>query len=92
SKGLQPGEYILLKLPFPTTSGTHEWMWVEVLSWEGDTIRALLKNEPVDVPTLHAGQEVTGSPSKAFDYLRRYPDGREEGNETGQILLRMQGR
>ena len=91
-KGLQPGEYILLKLPFPTTAGSNEWMWVEVLSWDGDTIRALLKNEPVDVPSLHAGQEVKVSQSKVFDYLRRYPDGSDEGNETGKILQRMQGR
>ncbi|MBX3626467.1 MAG: DUF2314 domain-containing protein [Rhizobacter sp.] len=91
-KGLQPGEYILLKLPFATPAGSNEWMWVEVLSWDGDTIRALLKNEPVDVPTLHAGQEVKVSQSKVFDYLRRYPDGRDEGNETGRILQRMQGR
>ncbi len=91
-KGLQPGEYLLLKAPFATTGGTNEWMWVEVLGWEGDTIRGLLKNEPVDVPSLHAGQEVKVSQSKVFDYLRRHPDGREEGNETGKILQRMQAR
>lgn len=89
-KGLQPGEYILLKMPFPNSAGSNEWMWVEVMRWDGDAISALLKNEPVDVPGLRGGQMVKVSQAKAFDYLRRYPDGREEGNETGKILQRMQ--
>ena len=89
NKGLQPGEYIQLKLPFPIPTGGNEWMWVEVMSWDGDTIVGLLKNEPVNIPTLHGGQQVTVSQSKVFDYLRRDAQGGEEGNETSQILLRM---
>ena len=89
NKGLQPGEYIQLKLPFPIPTGGNEWMWVEVMSWDGDTIVGLLKNEPVNIPTLHGGQQVTVSQSKVFDYLRRDAKGGEEGNQTSQILLRM---
>ncbi|REN17115.1 DUF2314 domain-containing protein, partial [Mycobacterium tuberculosis] len=58
AKGLQPGEYILVKAPFTTRDGGNEWMWVEVARWNGDAIEGLLKNEPVDVPGLHAGQMV----------------------------------
>jgi uncharacterized protein YegJ (DUF2314 family) len=87
-KGLAPGEFILVKLPFDTPRGGREWMWVEVTHWEGDTITGLLNNEPAEIPTLHAGQAVKGSQAKAFDYLRRFADGREEGNETGRILQR----
>lgn len=91
AKGLQPGEYILVKAPFTTRGGGNEWMWVEVTRWNGDAIEGLLKNEPVDVPELHAGQMVKVSQAKVFDYMRRYPDGRQEGNETSKIIARMQG-
>jgi uncharacterized protein YegJ (DUF2314 family) len=90
AKGLQPGEYILVKAPFTTRGGGNEWMWVEVARWNGDAIEGLLKNEPVDVPELHAGQMVKVSQAKVFDYMRRYPDGRQEGNETSKIIARMQ--
>lgn len=91
AKGLQPGEFILVKAPFTTRDGGNEWMWVEIARWNGDTIEGLLKNEPVDVPSLHAGQMVKVSQAKVFDYMRRLPDGREEGNETTKIIMRMQG-
>jgi uncharacterized protein YegJ (DUF2314 family) len=92
NKGLQPGEYILVKAPFTTSAGGNEWMWVEVARWNGDAIEGLLKNEPVDVPKLHGGQMVKVSQAKIFDYMRRHPDGREEGNETSKIIERMQGK
>lgn len=91
NKGLQPGEYLMLKAPFGTPSGDHEWMWVEVTKWQGDAISGLLKNEPFDIPTLHAGQIVQVQQQDVFDYLRRRPDGKEEGNETSKIIERMQG-
>jgi len=28
------------------------------------------------------------SQAKVFDYMRRYADGREEGNETGKVIER----
>ena len=90
-KGLQPGEYILVKAPFTTRDGSNEWMWVEITHWNGDAIEGLLKNEPVDVPSLHAGQMVKVSQAQVFDYMRRHPDGRQEGNETSKIIARMQG-
>lgn len=91
NRGLQPGEYVLLKLPFATPAGGSEWMWVEVTQWKGEAITGLLKNEPVNIPTLHGGQLVKVSQSKVFDYIRRNAQGQEEGNETGKILERMQG-
>jgi uncharacterized protein YegJ (DUF2314 family) len=89
-RGLKPGEYIQVKAPFATPDGGNEWMWVEVTSWEGDAISGLLKNEPANIPSLHGGQMVKVSQSKVFDYIRRDADGREEGNETGKILKRLQ--
>lgn len=89
--GLAPGEYIQVKAPFPTSSGSSEWMWVEVTAWRDDAIDGLLRNEPFDIPELHAGQKVEIDPDNVFDYLRYYADGREEGNSTGEVIARMQG-
>jgi uncharacterized protein YegJ (DUF2314 family) len=90
NKGLPPGELILLKVPFTTSDGSDEYMWVEVSKWEGDKILGLLQNDPIDVPNLKAGQNVETSESKVFDYIRRKPDGSVEGNETGEIIRKMQ--
>lgn len=88
--GLAPGEYLLVKAPFDTPAGGVEWMWVEVMTWQGDLIQGLLKNEPFNIPSLHGGQKVTVSQAKLFDYIRRYADGREEGNETGRLMQKRQ--
>ncbi len=85
-KGLAPGEFIQLKAPFTTDDGGTEWMWVEVLSWEGERIRGLLKNEPRQVARLQAGQEVTIAQKDVFDYWRIDAQGKGVGNETGPLI------
>jgi uncharacterized protein YegJ (DUF2314 family) len=86
NSGLAPGGFIQVKAPFKTPGGEQEWMWVEVTSWKGDKIKGLLRNEPFNIPTLHAGEEVEVSEAKVFDYIRKHADGSEEGNETGRII------
>lgn len=88
--GLEPGEFIQLKAPFARPDEGEEWMWVEVTSWKGNTIKGLLKNEPFEIPDLHAGQEVEISQEDVFDFIRRKPDGTEEGNETGKVIEKLQ--
>jgi len=87
--GLQPGELIQVKAPFPVPGGGSEWMWVEVSKWKGNAIEGLLKNEPFNIPALHAGQIVKVNQQDVFDYIRRYPDGREIGNKTAEIISKM---
>jgi uncharacterized protein YegJ (DUF2314 family) len=89
--GLEPGGYIQVKAPFLTVGGGQEWMWVEVTAWQDEVIHGLLRNEPFDIPDLHAGQKVEVDPDKVFDYLRHFADGREEGDTTSVIIERMQG-
>lgn len=91
ARGLQPGETILLKAPFAKASGGSEWMWVEVRKWQGERIEGVLKNEPRENPSLRAGQVVQVGQARVFDYIRHYPDGREEGNSTSRIIEKMQG-
>jgi hypothetical protein len=88
-RGLPPGEFLLLKAPFDTQDGGHEWMWVEVIEWNSDKIKGLLKNEPFNIPDLHAGQMVEISEADVFDYLRTRADGTVEGNETGKLIKEM---
>lgn len=85
-KGLAPGDYLQVKAPFERPDGGNEWMWVEVSSWQGDKIAGLLKNEPFDIPTLHAGQIVEVSQSDVIDYIRRRADGSADGNETEKVI------
>jgi uncharacterized protein YegJ (DUF2314 family) len=65
-------------------------MWVEITAWEGANIKGMLKNEPFNIPSLHGGQVVKVRQEDVFDYIRYYPDGRKEGNETGAIIENMQ--
>jgi len=86
SRGLAVGEVVLVKAPFATSSGTREWMWLEVSSWKGPTITGVLDNEPGDVPELKAGAVVTVKEDEVFDFLHLLPDGGKEGNETGALM------
>jgi uncharacterized protein YegJ (DUF2314 family) len=64
-------------------------MWVEVSHWDEGKISGVLDNDPFNVPELHAGQRVTIRQDDVFDYIHNYPDGRSEGNTTGDILDKM---
>lgn len=86
SKGLPVGTNLLIKFPFENIAGEREWMWVEVVKWEGKTIKGLLQNDPQIVKTLKAGQEVTKNIADMFDYILYFSDGTQEGNETGKII------
>lgn len=85
-RGLDPGEQLLVKAPFTTRDGGREWMWIEVTEWKGDQIKGMLRSDPRHVPGLKAGQIVDARQSDLFDYLRVFPDGRTEGNETSKLL------
>jgi hypothetical protein len=85
-KGLKPGERLLLKVPFRTDTGGREWMWVEVVSWEGPLFEGILENEPFEIADLKSGARVKSDESLVFDYVLYLADGRSEGNETGKII------
>ena len=88
--GFQPGEYLLLKAPFKTTDQGNEWMWVEVIEWQTQKIKGILKNEPYHIPELKAGATVVINQSEVFDYIRYSSDGSSEGNKTGELIQEFQ--
>jgi uncharacterized protein YegJ (DUF2314 family) len=79
-------ETLQVKAPFKTSDGGTEWMWVEVVRWQGATIHGVLRNDPFDVPSLKSGSRVDVEESTIFDYILTRPDGSREGNETGPLL------
>jgi uncharacterized protein YegJ (DUF2314 family) len=89
--GLAPGESILVKAPFRAPDNGEEYMWVEVSKWKDSKIGGLLRSEPYKVKTLHAGQIVEVLEAEVYDYIRQFPDGSREGNETGKIIQAQQG-
>ncbi|MDP5239675.1 DUF2314 domain-containing protein [Uliginosibacterium sp. 31-16] len=86
ARGLAPAEQIHVKAPFATRDGGREWMWVEITEWKGEQIKGMLRSDPRQIPGLKAGQMVEVRQSELFDYLRVFPDGRTEGNETSKLL------
>jgi uncharacterized protein YegJ (DUF2314 family) len=85
--GLGPNEQLLVKAPFKTPAGGNEWMWVEVTKWDAQGhIEGILENQPFDVPDLKSGAKVKVEQDSLFDYIHYLPDGKVEGNETGEIM------
>lgn len=81
-----------VKAPFATPDGSKEWMWVEVVRWDGDTIHGVLNTDPSQIPGLAAGARVSVSSQDVFDYLLERGDAGQEGNETGAIMLGRTGK
>lgn len=82
------GDSLSVKAPFTTDDGAIEWMWLEVKTWKGTKIEGILQNEPEHVSTLELGAHVSADEAKLFDYLRERKNGKNDGNETGEILAR----
>jgi uncharacterized protein YegJ (DUF2314 family) len=86
AKGSPFGEQLMVKAPFATADGGSEWMWVEVVSWQGNSIDGVLANDAFDIPKLKAGARVEVRADQIFDYLLTKRDGTHEGNETEPLL------
>jgi len=87
--GLGPFEQLSVKAPFKTPEGGQEWMWIEVVKWEGDRIYGILMNDPHHIPDLKSGARVETTEDVVFDYIYETPDGKSEGNQTGKIMQRL---
>ncbi len=59
---------LLVKAPFATRAGGNEWMWVEVVRWEGNRISGILENDSYQVEGLKAGARVEVDEASLFDY------------------------
>jgi uncharacterized protein YegJ (DUF2314 family) len=85
-------EQLLIKAPFRMNKDGrtgNEWMWVEVVSWQGKTIHGVLQNDPAHVAGLHPGARVDVDEDSVFDYQLTKPDGTKVGNETAKARGRV---
>ena len=67
-----------------------EFMWVELVSRNETNVTGLLMSNPRFIPDLAPGAEVTKAIDEAFDFIWEKADGTQEGNETSEIILRLQ--
>ena len=76
-----------LKVGFPRSDGETEYLWLDHLSWNGDSVTGVLQNDPEKVPGRHAGDQVTVKQNAISDwaYLKH---GQAFGNFTTRVLLR----
>ncbi len=86
--GLAKHEMLLVKAPFPTLTGSQEWMWVEIQGWEGKKIKGILQNDPQLTKDLKAGSAVEVNQALVMDYIHKKADGTIVGNATAKILER----
>ena len=84
--GLAPNERLMVKGPFATPVGGQQWMWVDVVRWEVETIYGVLQNDPFEIPGLEAGAKVSLREDDIFDYIHYRPDGSQVGNTTANYL------
>lgn len=87
-RGRGGGEKLFVKAPFRAKTGEDEWMWIEVLRWDGDSLHGVLVNAPALPSDLGAGAEVVVAEASVVDVMRKLADGGVEGDETGAVLGR----
>jgi hypothetical protein len=87
-KHFPAGSSFIAKGPFQhDDSPDVEWMWIEVLQWNGaGELEGILANDPVHIRRFQAGARVKFPADRIYDYEVLKPDGTREGNETGRLM------
>ncbi len=88
AKGVPRNEKLIVKAPFTYPDGgseNTEWMWVDVVRWQGDTLEGTLDNDPVRVTGLKAGAPVKFQLGTIADFLHTLADGTEVGGYTIEV-------
>jgi hypothetical protein len=84
--GFPTGEVLAVSVPFETTSGGLEYMWVEITAWNGTELTGVLANQPLAVLGLNKGDTIKLQQSDIFDYVWKKADGSREGNFTAHFV------
>jgi uncharacterized protein YegJ (DUF2314 family) len=80
--GLRPGEVLHIKHGFPTGGEGHEYMWIAINRWSGDSLRGQLANDPQVRLDLRSGQTVELRESDIFDWMISGPGDQRTGGYT----------
>ena len=84
--GLPSGDILYVKAPFHANDGSIEYLWIQVTTWQGDTLTGVLRSQPTWATGVTNGDEVSVAKQAIFDYLLRRADGSSEGNLTESFL------
>jgi uncharacterized protein YegJ (DUF2314 family) len=86
----KPGDNFAVKAQF-VDGGHTEWMWVQVHSIDGATLRGTLDNEPVYVKNVKGGQSVTVKQADTDDWLfQRQGDKDMTGAFTAKAMIEIE--
>jgi uncharacterized protein YegJ (DUF2314 family) len=88
AKGVPPGEVLSVKAKFTGADDAVEWMWIDVVSYRGDTFVGTLANQPRMETDLELGQRVTAKLADVADYVHVDKAGKETGNYSSEIFRR----
>ncbi len=67
---------LYVQVPFgDTDAGGGEWMWIEVVSFDEQTVTGMLVDEPDTLVDLHKGDRVTRARLDVADYVLKLADG-----------------
>lgn len=81
----QKGGSLSAKFPFATRSGGKEHIWINVQSVDGDVVRGVLANDPLDIEGHKLGSKVECKLAELSDWLFRR-DGAMVGGYTVKVL------
>lgn len=79
------GGELSAKFPFATRSGGKEHIWIEVQAVDGDVVRGVLGNDPLDIPDHKLGSKVECKLAELSDWLF-LRDGAMVGGYTVKVL------
>lgn len=85
-QGLPPGDVVAVQVPWKTATGNSEYLWFELESWDGTTMRGRLATRPFYVKDIRQGEVVAFSQEQVFDYVWKHADGSREGGTTQAFL------
>ena len=83
--GVPAGEQLAIKAPFHDGDLT-EWMWVDVVSWKGDTFQGTLDNDPEQVKNVKMGQTVRVKFADVADFIATTADGTQSGGYSVEVI------
>ncbi|MEI7893831.1 MAG: DUF2314 domain-containing protein, partial [Myxococcales bacterium] len=67
---------LYVQVPFgDTDAGGGEWMWIEVVSFDEQTVTGMLVDEPDTLVDVHKGDRVTRARLDVADYVLKLADG-----------------
>jgi len=86
----KPREVFSIEAQFAAPDGTHEYLWLDDVTFKDDLFKGTLRNRPAKVVSLRQGTEVSAKKSDVTDWTI-FTSGKGEGGYTVDVLLRREG-